>query len=93
MPSGNNNQEGNTPDANQEEEENVAGGLKKRIRSLHDLDHFQVSHTYNEFLGFILSLNDAVLGKPLSFPCQTSPVCLSYYYFFRANYIILFILY
>jgi hypothetical protein len=59
-------------DTQQEEE---TGVLQKQIRSLHDIDNFQTSPTYNAFLGFILDLNEAVSGKPLSFDCHISNVC------------------
>eukprot|EP00026_Physarum_polycephalum_P008672 Phypoly_transcript_08766.p1 GENE.Phypoly_transcript_08766~~Phypoly_transcript_08766.p1 ORF type:complete len:417 (+),score=69.92 Phypoly_transcript_08766:107-1357(+) len=53
-------------------QEEDTGVLQKQIRSLHDIDNFQTSPTYNAFLGFILDLNEAVTGKPLSFDCHVS---------------------
>ena len=57
---------------NQDEE---AGVLRKQIHSLHDIDSFQTSPSYHAFLVFILELNEAAIGKPLSFDCSMSPVC------------------
>ncbi len=51
--------------------------LKKQITSLKDIDNFQKSNTYQELLSFILSLNQSVIGKPLSSQCFVSPVLLS----------------
>lgn len=65
-----------TTPAVQELHEEDTGVLKKQIKSLRDIDNFQTSPTYNQFLGFILELNEAVIGKPLSFQCHISPVCL-----------------
>jgi len=51
--------------------------LTKEIKAPHDLNVFQTSDTYNAFLGFILALNESVIGKPLSFPCHVSTVLQS----------------
>src|SRR3978361_626477 len=57
--------------------EEDTGVLSKQIKSLADIDAFQLSPTYSSFLGFILDLNESVIGKPLSFQCEVSKV---YYY-------------
>lgn len=63
-----------SPSSPHEVHEEDTGVLKKQIKSLQDIDDFQTSPTYNNFLGFILELNEAVTGKPLSFDCHVSPI-------------------
>lgn len=46
----------------------------KRIHNLADIDHFQKSEAGKTFLGFIVGLNDSMVGKKLSDHCRESPL-------------------
>ena len=49
---------------------------QKRINTPEDFEKWLKSKAYKNLVEFILELNDAVKSKPLSIPCNVSPVSL-----------------
>ncbi|XP_069687533.1 serine/threonine-protein phosphatase 2A activator-like [Periplaneta americana] len=47
---------------------------KRAVLNVEDMQIWEKSEAYFEYLGFILALNEAVKGKPVSFQCPVSDV-------------------